>query len=374
MLLKLCFNRNMNETLAGNSSEIPDKGLIDKFIIIVAYISLFNAAFGTIGNLICFIVFISSKELRRMSYVIYLAYCSIMNIFSLFEWNLNHFLTPFYGIGVESANIFNCRFFTFLQYFSLQCSAFLLSWMSIDRFVTVIAVPGSLASRLPFSTTKTAHFWSILTIVILCLINAHILIFNGYFDAPVWLNRTVGSPPNQTVDTYLYQDPNVHCYHYSPTFMMVPLWDIFNMYCYTFVPFIIMMLFNTLLIVKTLLPNKKVKTNTEANREKSRLSRSLLIINMSFLFMNIPVEVAFGYFNQYYSGAEMIFVFNLLDNLSFMHQSVFFLSCLTTNKKFRHKFEKLFLKMFRLLRIRSNRVQAEVRIENALSLSQSILN
>ena len=240
----ISINNNVtNFTISTNGSSSSTIGWFEQA---VGYISLLNLIFGVIANVICFSVFVFTPELRNMSFVVYLTYCSLANILSLFEWNLNHYLNPMFGIRLEDLSLVSCRIIIFLQYFSLQISAYFLTWMSIDRFVSVIAMPGSLASRLPFSTAKTAHFWSLLTIVIIFGLNSHILILNGYYNQPKWLNMTLS---NGTTITYLYQKPGYNCGKYSSTFNLWPLWDIVHVYVYTILPFTVMMLFNVLLAI-----------------------------------------------------------------------------------------------------------------------------
>lgn len=348
----ISINNVTNLTISSNGSASSTIGWFEQAI---GYISLLNIIFGVIGNVICFSVFVFTPELRNMSFVVYLTYCSLANILSLFEWNLNHYLSPMFGIRLEDFTLASCRITIFLQYFSLQISSYFLTWMSIDRFVSVIAMPGSLASRLPFSTAKTAHFWSLLTIVIIFGLNSHILILNGYYNAPKWRNMTLS---NGTVLTYLYQKPGFNCGRYSPTFNLWPLWDIVHVYAYTIAPFTVMMLFNVLLVVKTLLPNKNLKTNMSAsskiNQDKARLTRSILTINISFLVLTVPADIAFGYIPD--PSKSFVWLYNLLDCFAFMHQSVLFINCYTTNKKFRLRITN-FIEWF-LPRQKSNRVHS----------------
>lgn len=342
----------------------------------VAYISLLNIIFGVIGNVVCFLVFVLSRDLRNMSFIVYLTYCSLANIASLFEWNFNHYLWPIHRITLEKISLASCRLVIFMQYFSQQCSAYFLSLMCIDRYVSVIAMPGSLAARLPFSTPRTAHFWSLLIIVVLFGVNSHILILNGYYEPPELRNITtlniVNMTTNQTelvvVGTYLEYDQTYECGRYTETFYLWPLWDVVNLYVYTIAPFAVMITFNSLLIVKTLLPNKKIRhhtppsamslsninntnvgknasssppTTTSSNndksrsrrRDKARLTKSLLAITMSFLVMTMPVNIAFGYFTFAYDSLSWLF--KLLDCLAFAQQSVLFFNCFATNSKFR---------------------------------------
>lgn len=321
-----------------------------KYASIVTYISLINIIIGSIGNSICFAVFVSSRELRRMSSVVYLMYCSVMNILSLFEWNLDHFIEPYNPNGMESLSLANCRLLAFLQYFSLESSAYLLSFMCIDRFLIVISVPGSFSTRLPFSTAKSAHFWSILIITSIFSLHSLLLFRNGYYDPPEIKNLTI----NRTMSiAFYYQNPDFHCYSFSPTFSIYPLWDMIHLYLYTFIPFAIMITFNGLLITKTLLPNKKFNrrsTGDETNRERRRLTKSLLVITLTFLFMTMPANIAFGYFGSFQMSAQTKFAFNFLDCISFMHQSTLLINCFITNSKFR----LIILDYFRRSKSRTN--------------------
>lgn len=314
----------------------------------VAYLSFLNLFFGVAGNLVCFLVLATSKDLKRMSYAIYLMYCSLVNTLSLFQWNFNHFLKPFFYFTIEDTSLFSCRLFSFLQYFSLQSGAYILSWMCIDRYVSVIAMPGSLAARLPFSTPKTAHFWSALTMTIVSALNLHILILNGYYDPPEWRNVTVN---HTVVATYLYQNPDYHCYSYSPTFSLFPVWEKLHLYFYTIVPFTLMITFNLMLILKSLWrpasSSSKVVIRTtaiKANVEKRRLTCSLLFITMSFLVMTSPGNIAYGYFEDTYNTPQFRIVLHYLDWFSFLFQASFFFQCYLTNKQFKKKCIELWRK------------------------------
>lgn len=381
--------------LIGSSSPatttLANKSALDAgFFQLVGYISLLNLILGVLGNLICFAVFVSTAELRHMSFVVYLTYCSVANIVSLFEWNLDHFVEAVYGINLEKITLPGCRIVSFLQYFSLQSSAFFLSWMCIDRYVTVTSMPGSLASRLPFSTARSAHFWSLLTIVLVFCLNVHILIFNGYYDPPEWRNMTVHDDhdPNRTIIVaYLYQNPDFKCGRYSDTFNLWPLWDMVHLYVYTVLPFCIMMTFNGLLIVKTLLPNKNLRSSAtssasgsssyaaKANQDKARLTRSLLAITMSFLIMTVPADIAFGYFANL--SDSFPWVFNMLDCFAFAHQAVLFWNCFCTNKKFRNRVMYFISRLFAALHLR--KMTSSVRLSSnsdgvELSLQRLTIN
>ena len=93
----------------------------------------------------------------------------------------------------------------FIQYTSLQISAWLLCLLTIDRFVTVMGKPGSIYKKLPFSTPKTAFYWSIGIITIFVILNCHELFLNGFYSQPQSVNETAseliinGSFKNHTI-------------------------------------------------------------------------------------------------------------------------------------------------------------------------------
>jgi hypothetical protein len=109
----------------------------------------------------------------------------------------------------------------FIQYTSLQISAWLLCLLTIDRFVTVMGKPGSIYKKLPFSTPKTAFYWSIGIITIFSILNCHELILNGFYDPAKQVNETIselinGSVINKTI-LNLVESNNINCGTYITT-------------------------------------------------------------------------------------------------------------------------------------------------------------
>jgi len=82
------------------------------------------------------------------------SFISILDLLSLFTWNLDTFFRFFYDFSYEKKSFIACRLMVFLQYFSLESSGLLLSFISIDRYFTIISKPGSFVSKLPFGTPR----------------------------------------------------------------------------------------------------------------------------------------------------------------------------------------------------------------------------
>lgn len=158
--------------------------------VLSAFVPLTIIALGLIFNTLCFLIFRFTSQFKRMSSMVYLSFVVIVDTLSLFDWNLSHYLKPTFNIHMEYIDVFTCKFFGFHQYYLLQASGFLLSFVSIDRFVSIRKTPGSIYSRLPFGTPKSAFFWSVAIMLILFIMNMHILILSGFYQYPVESNNT----------------------------------------------------------------------------------------------------------------------------------------------------------------------------------------
>jgi hypothetical protein len=230
--------------------------------------------------------------------------------------------------------------------------------MTIDRFVGIRSTPGSIYSKLPFATTKSAFRWSIGIVCVIAVINSHILILNGYYDDPVTKNRTVtimgknGSLSNAT-EEYLYQNPNMLCYIYKNGFAVTPQWDTVEMFLYSFIPATIMLTFNFLLIYTTLIPNKigASGSNIAAERtlaKKRKLTISLIVITCAFIILTLPSTIAWSFLVDwmYATLPWANLTLDLLDYFAFFNHTSVFFSCFLTNNKFRSVVTQCLRKLF----------------------------
>lgn len=142
---------------------------------------LFFMSFGLIGNLITLLIIRLDDQLKEVIGLIYLSFISFTDTLSLFEWNF----ALFYDNNGDGNNLFIkpiCNFMTFMQFFSLQSSGFLITFFCLDRYITVISMPGSFYSRLPFGTKKSAIVWSLILISTALVLNSHILFSKPKFN------------------------------------------------------------------------------------------------------------------------------------------------------------------------------------------------
>jgi hypothetical protein len=261
--------------------------------IVISYIPLAIIFLGLLGNTLSFLIFSFNKEMNRYSSMIFLSFIAVIDTIGLFIWNLDHFLQPNFNIYIEKVNLFNCKFFTFLQYFTLQSSGFLYTFISIDRYFAVMSKPGSRISQLPFGTTKSTLIWSICILIGVFLFNTHLLVLNGYYENKYTNYSVVIQNLNRTDLVYKIKESlDLTCYA-APSFNLWPLWDVVHIVVHTFIPFIIMAVFNTLLIMNGLLVSKQIR-----NRKKLSLTISLTVITLSFVIMTAPANFVYGFYNK----------------------------------------------------------------------------
>lgn len=303
----------------------------DKHSIFISYIPLVIIVLGLIGNSISFIVFCFDKIMNKISFSVYFIFIAITDTLALFVWNLDNFLAPNFGIRIENFGIASCKISSFLQHFSFYSSNYLLCLVTIDRYVTVISTPGSFANKLPFRTVKSAKLWSLFILLLMFLINSHLLIFNTTDIVKI----------KETLDSNFSAYQSI-CYNYPDNFYALPLIEKSNMVFHTLIPSMIMIIFNSLLLKKSLTLNKNNKLKTGQNR-KHHITVTLLVLSFSFIAMTAPGQLIYGFFDRSIRVSKYGKILaDLLDDLLFFSNTTIFYTCFLTNRKFREAFYEKF--------------------------------
>lgn len=163
--------------LTSSSSSTTASSFDPKYLI--AYLSLAIVGLGSLGNTISFLVFRLHRSFRKMPSMVYLSFVAVTDTLALCGWNLNHYSHLVFGFEMMFSTLGMCRFFNFIQYTSMQISALLLSIVCVDRYVTVMVMPGSFLHKLPFRTLKTSYGWSIGVVLFCVILNFHVLFTAG---------------------------------------------------------------------------------------------------------------------------------------------------------------------------------------------------
>lgn len=102
---------------------------IDKITKVLGIYSIILTILGTLLNGFIFLVCLR-KNLRKINAFKFFAIISISDTISLYEWNLEHFINVFFNVNFSYTNLVWCRLGTYLQYVSLEYSA----WLLVSKF------------------------------------------------------------------------------------------------------------------------------------------------------------------------------------------------------------------------------------------------
>jgi hypothetical protein len=221
-----------------------------------------------------------------------------------------------------------CKFFQFIQYFSLETSGLLLSFVCIDRYFTVMNRPGSFINKLPFGTIRSSLIWSILILFFIFLLNSLLFIDR----AKNYENKTL-LIDNFTLIISIQSSFDMETL--ITGFKLFPNWDQIHVILYPSIPVCIMFIFNILLIKKTVSLYKNKRSNHHTSKKRN-LTWSLLYITFLFIIMTLPSSVAYGFFDDFFNSTKSLqSVIVILDYLSFLNRSTLFFDCFLTNIIFR---------------------------------------
>lgn len=112
-------------------------------------------------------------------------------------------------------------------------------------------------------------------------------------------------------------------------------WDKVNIVFYNVIPFLIMITFNSLLIMNIKRSNVNHSQNPKLAAKKRNLTISLLSLCFLFLIMTVPSTIVFAFFYDFifsYLGLKYVYMF---DDISFLNNCILFFVCFSSNRKFR---------------------------------------
>ena len=302
-------------------------------IIIFSYIPLFIIANALVFNTIAFLIFTYDKNLRKLSSMKYLAVISILDTISLFEWNLNQFLKPNFNIEIEQINVVTCRVALYVQFCSIQISSLLRCLICVDRYFHITSISNKYC--LPFGTPRSAKIWTICTAIFIGILNFHLLILAGSY---------VPKDPEEA-RTYKF-----NCYR-TKYFHLKPNWNYSNFILNCTFPFAIMIIFNSLLIYKTVKIRQKVRLQSKfkqmADLNRRRLTLSLIFISFTYLIFHLPPSIFFSFFPTLMYGENGQALAIYFNSQVFSLHSLLFFECYITNLKFRQVFNWYLKKILR---------------------------
>ena len=163
------------------------------FLQIFGYYSLLLAVFGIVGNLLIIYVCVKAK---RNSLFVLIKYKAFNDIVCLFDWNISHFSETILNCDLQNSSLMQCKLGSWLQFSSLQTSAWILVNMCdakikeiIKQTFTNLKVFLSLDQYFSFKITKwrkiyfrkkTAEKLGLISTILFYFINSNVIITFGY--------------------------------------------------------------------------------------------------------------------------------------------------------------------------------------------------
>ncbi|CAF2957819.1 unnamed protein product [Rotaria sp. Silwood2] len=196
-----------------------------------------------------------------------------------------------------------CRFFSFLNYFAAQSSAWLRVFVSLDRYLS-----SSFLHRTWFSKSKNVLINIACIMIILFLLNFQFFIFACYYRA------------NGTISVFFL------------AFQIYPLWDYINLAVYNCAPFVLMVTFN-IGVIYHLFRLRRTTIVQNSRIQHRSISIALVITTFLFLIMTIPATVCYAFF--YESNLTLL---HLLDGILYTYHILSFPLYMITLEEFRREF------------------------------------
>ncbi|CAF1193911.1 unnamed protein product [Adineta steineri] len=218
------------------------------------------------------------RNTKKQPIIHYMRAIAIFDIFMLYGWNLDHYLSSKHG-------------FILLTY----------------------SIATSSRLRRPWSSREKGDLMIISCIIILVtLFNFYFLIFACFYRS----NGTI--------------DPNAQLYQ------IYPLWNNINLGVYNCIPFIFMVIFNSGIIYH-LIKRRQIRIIQQSQIQHRTISITLVITTFLFLIMTIPATIVAAFFVT----TRTTNLAKILDSILYTYHITSFPLYLITFKEFRQEFIKM---------------------------------
>jgi hypothetical protein len=277
--------------------------------LFVTYYPFTLVIVGTLLNFSTLVILCrpSFQDTNKRPTIHYMRAIAIFDIFMLYGWNLDHFLSGAYGYTLQTYTLPSCKFFSFFNYFASQVSAWLRVFVCLDRYLSL-----SRLHKTWFSQSKNV------LMIIACIITVFIIINFPFFPFACFYNA------DGTINT------DSHLYTVYPT------WDYMNLGLYNCAPFICMVIFNSGVIYYLLLL-RKTSTVKNSKIQHRSISITLVITTFLFLIMTIPATICYAFF----SSTASYIILHLFDSILYTYHILSFPLYMITFTEFRREVIRL---------------------------------
>ena len=136
--------------------------------------------FGTFTNILSLLV-LSRKRMRKHSTYVYLAILSVIDLLALWLGITRDFLA--HGFNIHIRALWLCKLHSFLFYYTLDMSSWILVAVSVDRFVAITFVFSSYTKQQLLKILAKPKLICSVLLALFALLNFHFVIFVNVLDA-----------------------------------------------------------------------------------------------------------------------------------------------------------------------------------------------
>ncbi|CAF1523299.1 unnamed protein product [Didymodactylos carnosus] len=231
-----------------------------------------------IGNLLSFFVLVS-RRLRKQTTTHYLAILCIVEVGTCFTGLLRQFLIDAFNIDIRTMDSFitnpyyltiSCRIHIYLTYVFLRLSSVLFVVVTIQRYLYV--------AKKCICTRKNVLIQLFFIIFTICLCELHFLIYYEYT-----LSDT-RPKSEQKMECTVNKERYPYYYKFRSEY-----YGKISLFLFTLLPFILMIIFNALLI-RTIHRSTK-RSQSKKSSKKRNITRMLLTVSIFYTILTSPASV-----------------------------------------------------------------------------------
>ncbi|XP_062571917.1 growth hormone secretagogue receptor type 1-like [Saccostrea cucullata] len=279
---------------------------------------------GTFGNVMSFVILVQ-REMRQTSTFFYLATLAVADTGVLYLSAFKTWFRVLTGYELLHQSDAACKILIFLTHFFVHFSAWLIVAITVERF---LAVWFPLRATTMCSLAR-AKFATAMIAMIFILINSHIF----------W-----------TAELYSLPSGQVRCMSYAYQNLVCVVFPWIYLVLYSFLPVLVLLLFNTLIIVNLVktksLFQAMTKTDQQMRYDHQKLAICLLVISFTWIFTTLPrplYQLLMKTPTSTEKQAEALFVRTLSFILMYINHAVNFFIYGITGQRFRMELKRLFL-------------------------------
>ncbi|CAF0846824.1 unnamed protein product [Brachionus calyciflorus] len=297
--------------------------------------------FGILSSILSFYI---CYRIKNNATFIFLSYLSITSLFTLYKFPMNGIMWTLFNTDYLNINIYECKIGMFVQFTSLEASAWILVLISVEQYLCV-----------KVQHWRTIHFKPKRAyITVSCLVLFFIALnFNIFFtfgfevDYPIEVVKN-STEFNMTQNVTIQYVKRILCYgdrRFPWTSWMIDIGPL-HLTFYSLAPFAILGLANLLLITH-LYTTRKPHSGQSAQNDKKKnkqdqMTKTIIYMTLLFIGITLPNATTTFFFNKLIITDYGSFLIRLFDMFSFSYHGLNFIVFYISNNRFRSEFKKLF--------------------------------